>query len=148
MPFLEDYLRKESVLGAKAQDGQLIGYLLYGAYPDRFRIAQFCIREDFRNLGIARELLEALKSSRSTQKVIKLSCRSDFPAHHMWHKLGFVPIDEKPGRSKEGRPLTLWRLTLAHDDQLALFRANISDTVLDVVIDAQIFSTSINHTAT
>ena len=27
---LEDYLRKESVLGAKAIDGQLVGYLLYG----------------------------------------------------------------------------------------------------------------------
>ena len=136
---LEDYLRKESVLGAKAQDGQLIGYLLYGTYPDRFRIAQLCVREDFRNQGVARELLDALKTSASTQKVIKLSCRNDFPAHHMWPKLGFVPIDERPGRSREGRPLTFWRLTLAPDDQLALFRANISDQVLDVVIDAQIF---------
>ena len=57
----------------------------------------------------------------------------------MWPKFGFVPIDEKQGRSSEKRSLTLWRLTLAPDDQLALFRANISDTILDVVIDTQIF---------
>ncbi len=53
--------------------------------------------------------------------------------------LGFVPIDESPGRSKEGHLLTLWRLQLARHDQLELFRANMSDAVLDAVIDAQIF---------
>ena len=136
---LEDYLRKESVLGARAPGGQLIGYLLYGAYADRFRITQLCVRDDFRNQGLARKLIDALKRSASIQKVMVLRCRNDFEANAIWPKLGFVPIDEKPGRSKEGHLLTLWRLTLAPDDQLALFRANISDTVLDVVIDAQIF---------
>ena len=136
---LEDYLRKESVLGAKAPDGQLIGYLLYGAYPNRFRIAQLCVREDFRNKGLARNLIETLKRSATTQKVIRLRCRRDFSANSLWPKFGFVPIDERPGRSKEGHLLTLWRLVLAPDDQFALFRANVSDTILDVVIDAQIF---------
>ena len=136
---LEDYLRKESVLGAKAPDGQLIGYLLSGAYPNRFRIAQLCVREDFRNKGLARNLLETLKRSATTQKVIRLRCRRDFSANSLWPKFGFVPIDERPGRSKEGHLLTLWRLVLAPDDQFALFRANVSDTILDVVIDAQIF---------
>ena len=136
---LEDYLRKESVLGARAPGGQLIGYLLYGDYPDRFRITQLCVRDDFRNQGLARKLIDALKRSASTQKVMILRCRNDYEANSMWPKLGFVPMDEKPGRSKERHLLTLWRLILAPDDQLALFRANISDTVLDVVIDSQIF---------
>ena len=136
---LEDYLRKESVLGARAPGGQLIGYLLYGAYPNRFRIAQLCVREDYRNKGLARNLLETLKRSATTQKVIRLRCRRDFSANSLWPKFGFVPIDERPGRSKEGHLLTLWRLVLAPDDQFALFRANVSDTILDVVMDAQIF---------
>ena len=71
--------------------------------------------------------------------MMTLSCRNDFPAHSMWPALGFVPIGERPGRSRERYPLTRWRLTLARDDQLALFRANVSETVLDVVIDAQVF---------
>ena len=68
-----------------------------------------------------------------------LRCRNDFLAHGMWPKLGFVPIGESPGRSKEGHLLTLWRHQLARHDQLELFRANMSDDVLDAVIDAQIF---------
>ena len=35
--------------------------------------------------------------------------------------------------------MTLWRHQLARHDQLELFRANISDDVLDAVIDAQVF---------
>ena len=135
---LEDHLKKEWVFGAKDQDGQLAGYLLYAAYPDRFRIAHLCVSEDFRSQGIAKELLEALKSTATTQKAIRLNCRNDFKAHSLWPQLGFIPVTEKPGRSKEGHLLTDWRLTLALGDQLALFRENISDDILDVVMDAQI----------
>ena len=136
---LEDYLHKEGVLGAKAQDGGLVGYLMYAANRDRFRIAQLCVSEVRRGQGIARRLLEALKASTGTQKVITLRCRNDFLAHELWPKLGFVPIDEGPGRSKEGHLLTLWRLQLARQDQLELFRANMFDDVLDAAIDAQVF---------
>ena len=136
---LEDYLVKEGVLGAKNQDGRLVGYLMYAGNRDRFRIAQLCVSDVRRGHGVARNLLDALKASASTQKVITLRCRNDFSAHHMWPKLGFVPISESPGRSKEGHLLTFWRLQLARHDQLELFRANMSDDVLDAVIDAQIF---------
>ena len=135
---LEDHLKKKWVLGATTQDGQLAGYLLFAAYPDRFRIAHLCVSEDFRGQGIARKLLEALKATTTTQKAIRLNCRNDFQAHSLWPQLGFIPVTEKPGRSKEGHLLTAWRLTLALGDQLALFRENISDDILDVVIDAQI----------
>ncbi len=136
---LEDYLQKKGVLGAKDQDGRLVGYLMYAANRERFRIAQLCVSQVRRGQGVARKLLEALKASAGTQKVITLRCRNDFEAHHMWPKLGFVPVNESPGRSKEGLPLTLWRLQLAPHDQLDLFRANMSDDVLDAVIDTQIF---------
>ena len=121
---------------------------MYAANRDRFRIAQLCVSEAHRSLGVARQLLEALKASATTQKVITLRCRNDYLAHGMWRMLGFVPIDESPGRSKEGHLLTLWRLQLARHDQLELFRANMSDAVLDAVIDAQIFLILIDRIAT
>ena len=136
---IEESLKRDSVLGAVNKDGQLAGYILYAGYRDRFRIVQLCVSEDFRGQGLARKLIDALKATATTQKVIRLSCRNDFPAHGMWPTLGFVPVDEKPGRSREGHLLTLWRLSLAASDQLDLFRANISEDILDVIIDAQIF---------
>ena len=136
---IDDYLKRQCVLGAKAQDGRLVGYVMYAANPDRFRITQLCVSEARRGQGVARRLLDALKASASTQKIILLRCRNDFSAHGMWPKLGFVPTSESPGRSKEGHLLTLWRLQLAPHEQLELFRANMSDDVLDVAIDAQVF---------
>ena len=136
---LRDHLEQRCVLGAKNSTGDLIGYILYAANRDRFRVAQLVVAEGYQGQQIARRLLEALKATATTQKVIRLTCRNDFPAHRMWPQLGFVPVDERPGRSEQGYPLTLWRLTLAADDQLALFRANVSEEVLDVIVDAQIF---------
>lgn len=136
---LRDYLDKGLVLGVFTGDGRLIAYLLYAANRDRFRITQLCVAKDFRGQGLARQLLDALKASTTNQKVIWLTCRNDFPAHDMWPTLGFVPMGEKPGRSRERHPLTLWRLILAPDAQLELFKANASESVLDVVIDAQVF---------
>ena len=136
---LEKHVNDQGVLGAKGENSELAGYLLYASNRDRIRIVQLCVADNFRGHGIARQLLETLRASATTQKVIRLHCRNDFPAHAMWPKLGFVPESEKPGRSREGYPLTRWRLAIAADDQLALFRANVSEDVLDVVIDAQVF---------
>ena len=136
---IEDHLKKEFLLGAKTPDGRLIGYLLYAAYHDRFRIVHLCITQASRGQGLARRFLDALIDEATSQTVITLTCRNDFAAHHLWNKLDFVPIDERPGRSKEGHLLTLWRRTLALNTQLELFRANVSEDIVDIAIDAQIF---------
>ena len=136
---LQSYLEKGTVLGAKADDGQLVGYLLYADRYDYFRITHLCVLEEYQRQGIAKRLLNDLNGLANTQKVIKLNCRRDFPANNLWNKLGFVALGEKPGRSKEGHLLTIWHLTLASEDQLQLFQAKTSDETLDIVIDAQIF---------
>ena len=136
---LRDYLEKGGVWGAKNGDDQLIGYLLYGINRNYFRIFQLCVLEQYQGRGVVRRLVNTLKTSATTQKVIKLHCRRDFAAHHMWPKLGFVPINEKPGRSAARHTLTLWCLTLAPYDQLELFQTKTSDEAIDIVIDAQIF---------
>ena len=136
---LRDHLDKGWVFGASTRDGRLIGYLLYASYLDRFRVVQLCVSRDFRNKGVARQLIETLKMSATSQKVMRLRCRNDFPANSLWPKFGFVPLYETPGRSRDRRPLTLWYLPLALADQYSLFRANLSDDALDVVIDANVF---------
>ena len=136
---LQNYLEKGTVLGAKADDGQLVGYLLYADRYDYFRITHLCVLEEYQRQGIAKRLVNNLKGLANTQKVIKLNCRRDFPANNLWNKLGFVALGEKPGRSKEGHLLTIWHFMLASEAQLQLFQAETSDETLNIIIDAQIF---------
>ena len=135
---LDDHVVRGTVLGARTNTTELAGYLLYAANPFRFRVVHLCVADAFRGQGIARRLLDALKAAATTQRGIRLHCRRDYPAHHMWPTLGFLPLDEKPSRSRADRALTLWYLDLAPDDRLGLFRANTSDETIDVVIDSQI----------
>ena len=136
---LEDFLERGWALGAKTGDDDLAGYLLYASSHPRFRITHLCVADECRGNGIARQLFEALRSRATTQLAIRLSCRRDFPAHHLWPKLGFVPVEEVPGRSLAGHPLTRWEYQLADDSQLDLFQEKASSEALDVVIDAQVF---------
>ena len=141
MEALRDYLEKGTVLGIKLENGELIGYLLYATYYDRFRIVHLCVSKDFRGQGNARQLFESLIKETTTQSRIVLNCRNDFPANDMWVKLGFVPLGEKPGRSREGSRLTRWEFLLSKPNQSDLFqfKAQESYDSINVVIDAQVF---------
>jgi len=136
---IREYLDKGTVLGAKSDDGRLVGYLLYATNHDRFRVVHLCVSRDFRKQGIAKQFVNQLKKSATTQKTIQLNCRRDYEANAVWEELGFVPIAEKPGRAVAGSTLTIWHYTLASDDQLSLFEAKVSDEAIDVAIDTQIF---------
>ena len=80
------------------------------------------VLDEYRGQGIAKQLVNKLKDLASTQKVIKLHCRRDFPANSLWPRLNFVAYGDRPSRSL-GRELTIWHLILAPDDQLELFQA-------------------------
>ena len=136
---LKSYLEKKNVIGATSDNDELVGYLLFGANRDYFRITHLCVVEEYQGQGIARRLVNELSKSVSTQKAIKLNCRRDYPANDLWPKLGFAAVDEKRSRARDEHFLTRWSLTLAPDDQLQLFQARTSDDTLDVIIDAQIF---------
>ena len=94
---MESFIKKGGALGVKTDDGQLIGYLLYDVCKHHIRITHLCVAEEFGKQGIARQLVDKLKQTAHSKKIkiIRLSCRRDFPAHNMWPKLGFIPIGEK-----------------------------------------------------
>ena len=142
MEALLDYLEKGTVLGIKLENGELIGYLLYATYSDRFRIVHLCVSEDFQGQGNARRLFESLKSETTAQNRIVLNCRNDFPANDMWGKLGFVPLGEKPGHSRDRQLLTRWEFLLSYPKQSDFFKFKDPepyDDSINVVIDAQVF---------
>ena len=137
---LTDYTRKGGLIGAKSSNDELVAYLLFSSHPDYFRIVHLCVSEPCRGNNIARELIDNLRSIATTQTLIKLHCRRDFPAHRMWPRLGFIPMDEKPGRSAAGYPLTLWWLTLASGSAIGYIPSSDRGRKhINAVIDAQIF---------
>lgn len=141
LPFeaLTEYQERGGLLGAKTANDELAGYLLYSIHHTYFRIVHLCVSEHHRGRNIARTLITHLRNSATTQRLIKLHCRRDYAANAMWPVLGFVPLDEKIGRSSAGHPLTLWCLTLAQDRQMELFQALTLDEHFNAVVDAQIF---------
>ena len=112
---LKSYLEKKNVIGATSDNDELVGYLLFGANRDYFRITHLCVVEEYQGQGIARRLVNELSKSVSTQKAIKLNCRRDYPANDLWPKLGFAAVDEKRSRARDEHFLTRWSLTLAPD---------------------------------
>ena len=141
LPFeaLTEYQQRGGILGAKTEDNELAGYLLHSKQQTYFRIVHLCVSGNHRAKRIARSLVCELRNSATTQRLIRLHCRRDYPANDMWPILGFVPLEEKPGRSSAGHLLTHWSLTLAQDRQLELFQALTLDDHLDAVVDAQVF---------
>ena len=142
---LNEYISRGNAIGAWNARNEIVGYLLYGINRNSFRIAHLCVSQMARGQGIARTLLEELKRKATTQKRSHSIAAGISQAHALWPKLGFVPMSEKPGRSKAGYLLTFWCLTIAQNDQLSLFQAASADDTLDVVIDAQIFFDLINQ---
>lgn len=135
---LEEFATAGTVLGARDGNGLLMGYLLFARYPSRYRIVHLCVSEHCRGLGIARQLVDELKRTATTQCSIRLNCRRDFPANSLWPTLGFAPVDEKPARSGNGKTLVLWECRLGEDRQLDLFREKTSSDAMDAVIDAHV----------
>lgn len=132
----EERLQNSEIIVA-LRNGVVVGYILfYVAQKGHVRLTHLCTDPTHGGQGIARGLVERLRSQTSAQKGIGLHCRRDFDVCRLWPKLGFVPISEKIGRSKEGHELIYFWLQNSHP---TLFSADDGDDRLKVVIDANVF---------
>src|SRR5690349_11664927 len=86
--FLDRARRREILV---ALDGQFCsGYLLYYKTERRkVRLTHLCVQESHRGEGLARRLVDSLRSLTGDYLGIGLYCRRDFPTWFAWPKLGF-----------------------------------------------------------
>ncbi len=134
-----DYAARGQILIA-VSDGEVTGYLIYRISDDRALIVHLCTSEKARGTGVARALVDKLKSETLTREFrgIGLSCRVDFEANNFWPRVGFTPIHERAGKSKDGTVLTYWWFDHGLPDLFS--SAGKSDVVRVVTaIDANIF---------
>lgn len=132
----EDRARTGTLIAA-VRDGEPIGYALYDLPRNEVRLRQLCVQSAARRGGIAQLLVDEICRRHPERVGIRVRCRSDYPAHEAWPGLGFTPLNEAPGRSQHGHPLTDWSLRFAHPDLLSF--SPEADARPAVAVDANVF---------
>jgi len=137
----EDYAKRGHILVALDEHGQCAGYLLYRISLRKLvvTIVHLCVDEEFRRKGVGRNLVDHLKDTTTQFRGIGLRCRRDYEATKVWERLGFVPLEERPGRSQTGALLTYWWFDHEHP---SLFSHAVKDVVASkavAVLDANVF---------
>ena len=116
----EEYAIKKQIFIALYKN-VCVGYLLYRVSKNRSTIVHLCVDSNVRGRGIAKLLFDELKEKTKGLHGIILSCRRDYDASSLWPRLGFVGVNERIGRSYDGKPLTLWWYDHKHPSDPAPF---------------------------
>jgi len=104
----------------------------------KVRVIHLCVDSSRRDQGIARTLVDYLRRETASYPGLGLWCRRDFPASKMWGKLGFVPKNDKVGRSHDGKRLTFWWLDHGHPS-LFNYAENQGAQRVKAAIDSTVF---------
>lgn len=122
---------KGTLLGARA-GGELVGYVLFDLPANKVKLVHLCVRSNRRGTGAARTLVTEVSRRYQSRRGVELACRRDYKAANtVWQQLGFLPVHEKPGRSQQRLPLTIWVLDHGHPDLFSEVRPDQELAVLD-----------------
>lgn len=131
---------KGEILIAIDSEAEFAGYLLFRTSYNRITIVHLCIAPSHRGKGITKKLITKLKKiTKDNYEGIGLHCRNDYGLDNMWSGNAFIPKWEKPGRGKNGKPLTYWWCDYGHPNLLSITVNQKLESKLCVVIDGQIF---------
>lgn len=134
--------QNKRILGAFDDTKKLVGYLLYevNSQGSFVYITHLCVSSVQRGKGIAKALFEALKQKTHHHfRGVRVHCRQDYEADKMWPQLGFIYVDERPGRSALGSKLTVWWFDYGHPHIFNFAYKLRSKTKLTLAIDANVF---------
>jgi len=136
-----EYAIKRTILVAIDPDKNCIGYLLYRKVIRKHAIVivHLCIDPSWRGKDVAKKLVNYLSQKTQDFYRIELKCRRDYGIDGMWYKLGFVPLDEKTGKSKDGKLLTIWWLEHNHPTIFSYAANQKLESKLCAVIDTSVF---------
>ena len=118
-------------------EGTVWGYVLFRRRrrTGEITLTHLCVEEDYQGQGVAKALVAGLVERHPNSPGIRLRCRQDFDAHHVWPKLDFVALGERLGRSQH--LLTDWWRPIA-DRSLFEWPA-ASESRVVAVIDTDVF---------
>jgi ribosomal protein S18 acetylase RimI-like enzyme len=140
----EDHARQKKILVAVSPENEVAGYLLYRVAKtvrkNRASIVHLTTSGSFRGQGVARLLVDCLKTKTRHLLGISLRCRRDYNINDMWQGFGFTVRHSKAGRGADGAPLDYWWFGHQHDDLFshAAAQDGESERIL-IAIDANVF---------
>ena len=102
-------------------------------------IVHLCVDPAYRGRGVTKQLVNSLSQKTQNFYGIQLKCRRDYGMERMWETLGFIPLNDRPGRSKEGKLLTVWWLDHGHPTIFSQAAAQQLESKICAVIDTSIF---------
>jgi GNAT superfamily N-acetyltransferase len=143
--FTEGAFRKSArdrvILIALNPQKNCIGYLLYRPVrrSNIIVIVHLCVDPAYRGRGVTKQLVNSLSQKTQNFYGIQLKCRRDYGIDRMWETLGFIPLNDRPGRSKEGKLLTVWWLDHGHPTIFSQAAAQQLESKICAVIDTSIF---------
>jgi GNAT superfamily N-acetyltransferase len=133
-----DQATKGCLLVAIDSSGDLVGYALYDLPRNEIRLTHLCVDADHHGKGIARELVEALCQRHPNRIGIRARCRRSWPANDMWPHLDFAPLNDTPGRSREGHLITTWWRDFGHPTLFSRLPSEIEPRI-GAALDTDVF---------
>ncbi|WP_416671343.1 GNAT family N-acetyltransferase [Egbenema bharatensis] len=134
-----DHAAKGHVIVALSPQDECVGYLMYRVAYQKASIVHLCIDKAWRGKHVAQRLVNKLIQITRDLYGIQLSCRRDYGLDRMWSSFGFIARTDKPGRSKDGKLLTIWQLEHEHPNLLTILAQKEIGSKLCTVIDANVF---------
>ncbi|MEG4272740.1 MULTISPECIES: GNAT family N-acetyltransferase [unclassified Microcoleus] len=136
-----EYAIKRMILVAIDAEQNCIGYLLYrkAIRKHAIVIVHLCIDPSWRGKDVAKKLVNYLSQKTQDFYRLELKCRRDYGIDGMWYKLGFIPLNEKTGNSKDGKLLTVWWLEHNHPSIFSYAANQKLESKLCAVIDTSVF---------
>lgn len=122
---------------ARDDDSELLGYAAFRTPRGAIALTHLAVSPRMRKHGIARMLVDELQRRNPQLRGISARCRRDYPAHHVWPRLGFVAQGDRKGRSVDGHLLTDWWLDFGHPDLLTWQGG--TETTTPIVVDTNVF---------
>ncbi|CAM2805617.1 GNAT family N-acetyltransferase [Saccharomonospora xinjiangensis] len=107
---------KGGLLAAR-MNGRPVGYALFRLpRNNQIALSHLCVSSDVRRSGVARALVNGIRSRHSSRLGIRAKCRDDYNLNPMWEALGFQARGTAIGRGKDRSRMTVWWLDHGHED--------------------------------
>lgn len=122
------------------ENKKVLGYVMfrYNQRTNRIILVHVCVDQQYRNTGIAKEMIELVIGNFPFARSIEASCRRDYKLDKFWKKNGFHVAGERPGRSLSGSVLTIWQRQIQTVNLLTLSQQAEAGDKITVVLDTSV----------